>query len=209
MEGQAVRAKVREVLQAGKLPSRSPDSAWGGSGVGAACAVCDLPITHDQLEFEIQFTHDGDNQGSTSTTSTSDASRPGSSSGGASNLRGIDERAGVLDPGSSGLALAHRRLRWEDGRRVLHRVHDDGRSAGGGARTFSPSRRKRSPHRASPLVTALMHLRCDNHLSDSAIRPDDPHARPRALPPPRLDLRGEGRRLADPRRTRTAAASGS
>jgi hypothetical protein len=58
-----VRAKVREVLQAGKLPSRSPDSAWGGSGVGAACAVCDLPITHDQLEFEIQFTHDGDNPG--------------------------------------------------------------------------------------------------------------------------------------------------
>jgi hypothetical protein len=63
MEEEEVRAKVREVLQAGKLPNRRPDSTWGGSGVGAPCAVCDLPITHDQLEFEIQFAHDGANPG--------------------------------------------------------------------------------------------------------------------------------------------------
>ena len=30
------------------------------------------------------------------------------------------------------------------------------------------------------------------------VLPDDPHARPRTRPPRRLDLRGEGRRLADP-----------
>jgi len=25
--------------------------------------ACDLPVTKDQLEFEIQFSHDGDNPG--------------------------------------------------------------------------------------------------------------------------------------------------
>jgi hypothetical protein len=63
MDEQAVRAKVREVLQAGKLPNRRPDRTWGGPGVGAACAVCDLPVTPDQMEFEIQFSYDGGNPG--------------------------------------------------------------------------------------------------------------------------------------------------
>jgi hypothetical protein len=63
MDEQAVRAKVREVLQAGKLPNRKPDRTWGGPGVGAPCSVCDLPATRDQLEFEIEFARDGDNPG--------------------------------------------------------------------------------------------------------------------------------------------------
>ena len=58
MEEQALRAKAREVLQAGNLPNRGPDRTWGGPGVGAPCSVCDLPV-----EFEIQFAHDGDNPG--------------------------------------------------------------------------------------------------------------------------------------------------
>jgi hypothetical protein len=76
-----LREQARAAIQSGKLPSRPPDRTWGGPGVGAACAVCDLPVTKDQLEFEIQFVRDGDNQASTSFTSTSGASRPGSSSG--------------------------------------------------------------------------------------------------------------------------------
>jgi hypothetical protein len=63
MEEQAVRAKAREVLQAGKLPNRRPDRTWGGPGVGAPCAVCELPVEHTQMEFEIQFARDGDNPG--------------------------------------------------------------------------------------------------------------------------------------------------
>jgi hypothetical protein len=43
MDEQALRAKVREVLKAGK--------------------VCDLPVTKDAMEFEIQFARDGDNPG--------------------------------------------------------------------------------------------------------------------------------------------------
>jgi hypothetical protein len=63
MEEQAVRAKVREVLQAGKLPNRRPDRTWGGPGVGGACTVCDMPVTKDEKEFEIEFSHDGSNPG--------------------------------------------------------------------------------------------------------------------------------------------------
>jgi len=58
-----LREKARAVVQSGKLPSRRPDRTWGGPGVGAACAVCELPVTRAELEFEIQFARDGDNPG--------------------------------------------------------------------------------------------------------------------------------------------------
>ena len=38
-----LREKVREVLQAEKLPNRRPDRTWGGPGVGADCAICGRP----------------------------------------------------------------------------------------------------------------------------------------------------------------------
>lgn len=62
-EEQQIRAKVRDVLRAGKLPNRRPGRTWGGPGVGVPCAVCDLPVTQEQLELEIQFAHDGGNPG--------------------------------------------------------------------------------------------------------------------------------------------------
>ena len=58
-----LRAKARETIRNGKLPSRRPDRTWGGPGVGAACAVCGEPVTRDQLEFEIEFAHNGTNPG--------------------------------------------------------------------------------------------------------------------------------------------------
>ena len=60
---QLLRAKARAAIESGKLPSRRPDRTWGGAGVGAQCSVCELPVTKDQMEFEIQFSHDGDNPG--------------------------------------------------------------------------------------------------------------------------------------------------
>ena len=54
-----LRAKARAVVQQGKLPSRSPDRVWGGPGVGAPCAVCDLPVTRSEKEFQIEFEQDG------------------------------------------------------------------------------------------------------------------------------------------------------
>jgi len=58
-----LREQAREAIQGGKLPSRAPDRMWGGPGVGADCAVCGLPVTREQLEFEIEFARDGDNPG--------------------------------------------------------------------------------------------------------------------------------------------------
>jgi hypothetical protein len=58
-----LRAKARELIRAGKLPDRRPDRSWGGPGVGAPCVVCGEAVTKDQLEFEIQFAHDGGNPG--------------------------------------------------------------------------------------------------------------------------------------------------
>lgn len=58
-----LRAKARAVVQNGKLPARRPDRTWGGPGVGAACAVCELPVKKDEMEFEIQFEYDGASPG--------------------------------------------------------------------------------------------------------------------------------------------------
>jgi len=63
MDEQALREKAREVLKSGKLPNRRPDRTWGGHGVNAPCSVCGLPVTPQQIEFEIQFARDGDNPG--------------------------------------------------------------------------------------------------------------------------------------------------
>jgi hypothetical protein len=56
-----LREYARAAVQKGKLPARRPDRTWGGPGVGAACAVCGRPISKDEMEFEIEFAHDGDN----------------------------------------------------------------------------------------------------------------------------------------------------
>ena len=54
-----LRRLARLVLENGKLPRRDPDRTWGGPGVGAPCAVCDRPVTADEVEYEVQFAHDG------------------------------------------------------------------------------------------------------------------------------------------------------
>jgi hypothetical protein len=58
-----LREKARAGVRSGKLPRRRPDRTWGGPGVGALCAVCELPVTQAEMEFEIQFTRDGSNPG--------------------------------------------------------------------------------------------------------------------------------------------------
>jgi hypothetical protein len=58
-----LRAKAREAVRSGKLPSRRPDRTGGGPEVGATCTVCGEAITKDQLEFKVQFADDGSNPG--------------------------------------------------------------------------------------------------------------------------------------------------
>jgi hypothetical protein len=89
-----LRAKARAVVQAGELPARGPDRVWGGPGVGAPCEVCGLAITKHETELEIEFAHDG-REVSTSSTSTSDASQPGSLSASARWSKGYDILRGL------------------------------------------------------------------------------------------------------------------
>jgi hypothetical protein len=63
MDEEVLRQKAHEVVRDGKLPSRRPDRTWGGPDVGADCSVCGLPVTEDQMEFDIQFAHDGSSPG--------------------------------------------------------------------------------------------------------------------------------------------------
>ena len=63
MGEKSLREKVRSALQAGKIPNRPPDQTQGVSGVGATCAICELPVTPaDEMGVEIQFARD-DNPG--------------------------------------------------------------------------------------------------------------------------------------------------
>ena len=57
---QILRGKARTAIRDGKLPSQRPDRTWGGPGVGASCSVCEMPVTKDEMEFEIEFARDGD-----------------------------------------------------------------------------------------------------------------------------------------------------
>ena len=54
-----LRAKARELIRAGELPSRLPDRKWGGPGNGAPCMVCGAPVKEDEIGFEVEFEQDG------------------------------------------------------------------------------------------------------------------------------------------------------
>ena len=55
------RASV--AIQSGRLPRRAPDCTWGGFGIGAPCAVCEVTITPTEAELEVEFTQDGTTPG--------------------------------------------------------------------------------------------------------------------------------------------------
>ena len=58
-----LRKHAAAALGEGRLPLESADRIWAGPGIGVPCTVCDLPVTANQMEFEIQFARDGDNGG--------------------------------------------------------------------------------------------------------------------------------------------------
>jgi len=63
MTDESLHKKAREVIQAGKLPSRHPDRMWGGPGVGADCTICCAPVRRNDLEFELEFAREGNDFG--------------------------------------------------------------------------------------------------------------------------------------------------
>ena len=55
---ETLRKRARDAIRAGKLPAWRPVRTWGGKGGGAACAVCDLPLAPEEVEFELEFAED-------------------------------------------------------------------------------------------------------------------------------------------------------
>ena len=55
-----LREQAHAVVQNGKLPSHRPDRTWGGR---RPCAVCERPVSKDEMEFEIEFEHNGSTPG--------------------------------------------------------------------------------------------------------------------------------------------------
>ena len=53
LQDSALRARIRERIDTGRLPVLSPGSLQAGYGSGSTCDACDQPITWSQVEYEI------------------------------------------------------------------------------------------------------------------------------------------------------------
>jgi hypothetical protein len=51
----ALRLRVRELLQNGRLPAMLPKEIYAGYGEGNECLVCGQPITATQVEYEVAY----------------------------------------------------------------------------------------------------------------------------------------------------------
>ena len=51
----ALRAKTRELIQAGTLPNRKADTTLGGPGCGNTCPVCNKVVAATDVEMELEF----------------------------------------------------------------------------------------------------------------------------------------------------------
>jgi hypothetical protein len=56
-----LRAKVRQAMDAGTLPSCPPARWWGGAATGTHCAVCEAPTTNGEIELKLEFPHENGN----------------------------------------------------------------------------------------------------------------------------------------------------
>jgi len=54
-DGQTLRAKAREKLESGTLPVDDHVRVWGGRGANQPCALCDIPISPDDIEYELEL----------------------------------------------------------------------------------------------------------------------------------------------------------
>jgi hypothetical protein len=55
----ALRLRVRELIENGRLPPMVPSQIAGGYGSGRVCAACDHPITSCQVEYEVNDERNG------------------------------------------------------------------------------------------------------------------------------------------------------
>ena len=63
MEQAELRQRARLAIESHKIPNRHPRQLWGSHGVGAPCAICELPVNQNELEYEVQFSREGNPRG--------------------------------------------------------------------------------------------------------------------------------------------------
>jgi hypothetical protein len=54
----SLREMARQAIAHGTLPNVASDYMWGGTGSGAPCGVCSLPIRPDQAQVRIGAAQD-------------------------------------------------------------------------------------------------------------------------------------------------------
>jgi len=52
--GQDLQERARERIRDGRLPCITDYRTWGGRGSGGPCALCDVIISRDEVEYEIE-----------------------------------------------------------------------------------------------------------------------------------------------------------
>src|SRR5262249_7034404 len=62
-EDGVLAVKAREAIRTGLLPAHAPDRTFGGSGSGAACAVCGELVRRRQGGFALEYDRNGPNPG--------------------------------------------------------------------------------------------------------------------------------------------------
>ncbi len=50
-----LRRIVRQHLVDRTLPLTTPRRVWGGPGLGLECGICELPVTAEQSELQVEF----------------------------------------------------------------------------------------------------------------------------------------------------------
>lgn len=50
-----LRLEARRRVAGGRLPCEPQRYLWAGAGDGQLCSLCDRPIHHQQVEYEVQF----------------------------------------------------------------------------------------------------------------------------------------------------------
>ena len=54
----ALRALARRAMRSEQVPRHAPDETRARAGTRAPCAICEDPITSDQIEIEMRFCPD-------------------------------------------------------------------------------------------------------------------------------------------------------
>jgi len=50
---------IEKKIASAQLPPRNSGRTWAGKGDGAICSLCELPVTVDEIEYEVEWEQAG------------------------------------------------------------------------------------------------------------------------------------------------------